>query len=146
MLRAHVALLAGACVLLMPGRSAAQSRWENQVGDQLSTAARVFSEKGFESTHDRYTGTLRQGEYEYLNVTLHAGTAYALVGVCDNDCHDLDLVLYDADGNEVDADRKTDDTPIVVASPGETERYRLKVIMVNCATSPCFYGIGTYGK
>jgi len=88
----------------------------------------------------------RFGQSEDLYISLHSDTAYALVGLCDNDCRDLDLVLYNAHGNEVDADHKPGDTPIVIVAPSESERYRLHVIMVNCATSHCFYGIGTYGK
>jgi hypothetical protein len=68
------------------------------------------------------------------------------VGVCDNDCSDLDLVLYDADGDQVDSDVQTDDVPIVQVTPRETMRYRVKVLMPTCKTNPCWYGIGVYGK
>jgi hypothetical protein len=144
MVRAALAMIVGAILCARP--AAAQSRWESQVGEQLVTASRVFSERGFELTHDKYTGTLHQNEFEFLTVTLHAGTSYALVGVCDNDCRDLDLALFDPDGREVDADRKLDDAPVVVATPSVTGQYRVKVVMAQCATSPCFYGIGIYGR
>jgi len=144
MLRTTAVVVLGAA-LLAPA-AAAQSRWEDQVNDQIKRAGQILEDKGYSRTHDPYTGSLREGENEYLTLTLHAGTHYALLGVCDNDCSDIDFRLYDADDNEVDSDTKTDDVPIVQVTPGETMRYKLKVIMVTCKTSPCFYGVGVFGK
>jgi len=144
MLRTTAVVVLGA-VLLAPA-AAAQSRWEDQVSDQIKRAGQILEDKGYSRTHDPYTGSLREGENEYLTLTLHAGTHYALLGVCDNDCSDIDFRLYDADDNEVSSDVETDDVPIVQVTPSETERYRLKVIMVTCKTSPCFYGVGVFGK
>ncbi len=147
MVRAAVAVWAGATLLGAPHMAVAQTRqWEAEVEQQLASAGQLFSGHGFEPTHDTYTGTLRSSEYEYLTVTLHAGTRYALVGMCDNDCRELDLELYDADGSEVDADREPDDAPTVVARPDVTQQYRLKVIMSTCSASPCYYGIGVYSR
>jgi len=81
-----------------------------------------------------------------MTLNLHAGTTYALIGVCDQDCTDIDLRLYDSDGDEVDSDLKTDDKPIVQIAPRVTGEYRVKVTMASCSTSPCFYGVGVYGK
>jgi hypothetical protein len=143
--RAAVALLLGAACLA-PVAARAQSRWEDQVHNQIKHAGRILEDKGYTMTHDEYSGNLKESESEYLNITLHAGTDYAIIGVCDNDCSDLDLRIFDADGDEVDNDVQTDDVPIVHVAPTETQRYRLKVIMATCKTSPCFYGIGVFGK
>ena len=132
--------------LLMPRAGAAQGRWGTQVRNQLDRASSILSGKGYEMTHELFTGSLRADQAESITLTLHAGTAYALVGVCDNDCSDLDLRLYDADDAEVDADVQKDDTPIMQVTPHETQRYRVKAIMAACRTSPCFYGIGVFGK
>lgn len=135
-----------ALVALAAATAPAQSRWEDQVNDQIKTAGKILEERGYTQTHDVYTGQLREGETETLRVTLHAGTQYALIGVCDDDCSDIDLRIFDADDSEVDSDVETDDTPIVQASPTETQQYHLKVIMVTCKANPCWYGIGVYGK
>ena len=144
-------LRAAAVVVLSTALAApvitAQSRWEDQVNDQIKRAAHILVDSlGYTRTHDPYTGSLREGESEYLTLTLHSGTTYRVLGVCDNDCSDIDFRLYDADDNEVDSDTETDDVPIVKVAPRETMRYRLKVIMVACKTSPCFYGVGVFGK
>lgn len=144
----RVAVAGTVAVALIARSASAQSdnRWREQVQDYLSHAASTLSNKGYEQTHETQIGSLHDDENDSFTLTLHAGTTYALVGVCDNDCKDLDLVLYDADDNQVDSDIENDDVPIVQVSPKETQRYRVKVIMANCQTNPCWYGIGVYGR
>jgi len=145
MLRATAVVVLGAVVAAPI--AASQSRWEDQVNDYIKAASHILVDSlGYTRTYDPFTGSLREGESEYLTLTLHAGTSYRLLEVCDNDCKDIDFRLYDADDNEVDSDVETDDVPIVKVTPRETMRYRLKVIMVSCKTSPCFYGVGVFGK
>src|SRR5579859_4823496 len=111
MTRTTVALILGA-VLAGPV-AAQQSRWDAQVGDQMSRAGQVFVEKGFSRVQNIRSGSLREGESGVVTLTLLAGKTYALIGVCDNDCVDLDLHLYDASDNEVSSDTQTHDAPIV---------------------------------
>lgn len=121
----RAALIIIVSVALFPPTSAFAQRtseWEAQVRQQLINAGSKLYGRGFELTHETYTGSLYNNTYETLTLTLHAGTGYALVGVCDADCSDLDLVLYDADGREVSSDLKPDDTPVVIAVPNETQR------------------------
>src|SRR5690349_10972685 len=71
--RAAVALLLGAACLA-PVAARAQSRWEDQVHNQIKHAGRILEDKGYTMTHDEYSGNLKESESEYLNITLHAGT------------------------------------------------------------------------
>jgi hypothetical protein len=41
---------------------------------------------------------------------------------------------------------KADDFPVVAVRPNQTARYRVKVAMATCRTSPCFYGVGVFGN
>src|SRR3954471_24382903 len=93
-----------------------------------------------------YIGSLRSGGNASHAVTLNAGTAYALVGVCDNDCSDLDLRLFDASGREGAPDLPTNDTPVVPVAPRRTGSYTGRAIMTQCSSQPCRYGIGVYGR
>lgn len=43
-------------------------------------------------------------------------------------------------------DVEDDDYPVVELTPRTTQRYRVRVIMTGCGTSPCFYGVGVFGK
>jgi hypothetical protein len=146
MTRRTLALLVGAALLAPMAGQAQGSEFARQVGVQLVRDARVLIPAGFALSHDPYTGTLYDNTYEDLTLTLHSGVSYALVGVCDNDCSDLDLILYDAVGREVSSALRPDDKPVVVAAPRWTGQYRLRVIMARCLAQPCFYGIGIFGQ
>ena len=114
--------------------------------DQLRQRSDFLTSRSYELSSEVYQGSLDDDESDNLNVTLRGGVRYAFLGVCDNDCSDVDLRLFDEDGDEVDSDVRTDDWPIVEVTPGHTARYRLKVIMASCSVSPCFYGVGMYSK
>ena len=144
MLRTTAVVVLGA-VLAAP-IAAQQSRWDTQVGDQMNRAGRILEAKGFSRNQEIRTGSLREGEGNEVTLTLNAGKTYALIGVCDNDCVDLDLHLYDASDNEVSSDTQTHDAPIVRVTPRETGTYRLKIVMTACKTSPCYFGVGVYGR
>lgn len=146
MVRAMLAVAVAAALLTPEAAAAQDSRWQRQVSGQLSRYADVLSDRGFARTHDVQQGSLDDDESEYFTLELDGGRAYALLGVCDEDCSDLDLRLFDADGREIDADLETDDYPVVEVRPGRTARFRVQVIMASCSTSPCFYGVAVYGK
>jgi hypothetical protein len=122
-----------------------RNQWAAQVRGQLVQTALALTQRGYELTHEAYTDTLYTNSNQDLNLTLDAGKAYALVGVCDNDCSNLDLVLYDQDGNVVDKDFRPDVAAVVEVTPSETASYRLRVIMAGCRSQPCYYGVGVFG-
>lgn len=123
-----------------------RNQWQADVRRQLINAAGLLTQGHYELTHEPYTDRLYTHWTQDLILTLDAGRRYALVGVCDRDCSDLDLVLYDEDGYIVDSDTEPDDTPIVSVTPRETARYRLHVMMASCAVQPCYYGVGVFGR
>lgn len=144
----HTTLAAalGAFLLLPLAGQAQSSRWETQVQAQLTRASDLLADRGYALSHEVKTGTLRDHENESFTLELDEDRSYALLGVCDEDCSDIDLRLFDQDGDEVDADVATDDYPVVEVRPRERGRYRVKVVMATCSTSPCFYGIGVFAK
>jgi hypothetical protein len=147
MKRTVLTLLAFASVsVVTSAASAQQNEWVAQVRRQLTSAGSSFSERGYTLSHDVHTGSLRDDASEDLTLTLDAGTEYQIVGVCDNDCSDVDLTLYNAAGAVVDSDMLDDDVPIVSVTPARSGRYRVHVSMAVCTTEPCYYGVGVYSK
>jgi hypothetical protein len=70
---------------------------------------------------------------------------YGGVVVCDFDCSNVDLVVYDAGGSTVASDVLDDDVPVVevdVRKGGGT--YYFEVRMVECSTPGCGYGFRLY--
>lgn len=133
-----------AALAFAPLQAAAQSQWEQQVLEQIRTASELFAPEGYALVGDAQMGSLHDEASEDFHVTLNAGVSYVLVGVCDNDCPDVDLMLLDDSGNEVDSDYETDAVPIVEVTPFRTQSYRVHVYMADCQSEPCFYGVGVY--
>jgi hypothetical protein len=123
----------------------AQDQWLTQVHTQLVEASVVFAGEGYVSTHELVTGQLHDGSSELIELQLDAGVQYVILGVCDADCSDLDLVLRDRSGSVVDSDYQVDDVPVVAVQPRQTGIYTVEVSMASCSQEPCRYGVGVYG-
>jgi len=95
-------------------------------------------------SHSIDRSSLRAGESADWSVDLVAGRRYGFLAVCDEDCADLDLYLYDPRGRLVKSDTKADSTPVVVFVPATSGSYRLRAHMVTCSVAPCFYTIAGY--
>lgn len=97
-------------------------------------------------THDvTYDNLYDDGVEDYF-LTLYSGTAYKISAVCDEDCNDLDIRLYDQNGNLIDSDTDNDSMPVVEVSPKWTGRFKLRVTMCDCDVEPCKIGIGIFGQ
>ncbi len=119
----------------------AQGRpWERQVQDKLRRAANILTAHGFDQRGEPRVGFLVAQASDSFAVTLRAGHAYALIGVCDNDCSVLEIELYGPGDNQVAAERATN-VPIVRVTPLRDARYRVKVGMNACGMNPCWYGL-----
>ena len=116
--------------------------WTIQVLNQL----RIYEDR-LELTnqsHEIVTGQLNDDGTEWINIEIPAGNTYYILGVCDNDCFDLDLELYTTGNTMLSQDVETDDYPLVSVTPTEQTVYRVKVVMANCSSGPCRYGVGVY--
>lgn len=125
-------------------QASAGSRWERQVRDLLRQAGARIERQGYQLTHDVHTGVLRDSDSETLTLTLDSEVIY-VVGVCDADCDDLDLELFDQYGS-VARDFEADDVPLLNVRPRSGGTYRLRVTMASCSSAPCWYGIGVFGR
>jgi hypothetical protein len=133
-------------VLLVPAAATAQNQWQRTVRSQVSEHGDFLSSRGYSMSGDVFDGNLKNNYYEDLTIKLQPGTSYAFMGVCDQDCRDIDLRLFDPDGDEVASDVRNDDWPIVSVMPSYTGTYTLRVVMASCSKDPCYYGIGVYTK
>lgn len=68
-------------------------------------------------------GFMDEGDRIGWTTTFHAGTRYALVGGGDQDVDDLDIIVYDENGDIAWQDVATDNYPVVEFEPRRTARY-----------------------
>ncbi|MBD0262461.1 MAG: hypothetical protein ICV78_06950 [Tolypothrix sp. Co-bin9] len=142
---AITAISASLVVLPTPVR-ADDREYIYEVRDQLIKAAIPSGLNGYSLTHDPFIDALDHGRSDYITVNLRAGTSYGIVGVCDRDCRDLDISLYDSRGNRIASDLGDDDIPAITINPSRSGTYQVKVDMASCNTQACYYGIGVFGK
>jgi hypothetical protein len=137
-----LAVLAAGLVFASPRPLQAQSQYLlNQMNQHNGTALR----NGFQPVTAMVSGTLTNSSTTSHSVSLNAGRQYAIIGVCDADCPDLDLKLYGPDNSLIAQDIATDDYPTLTFTAAFTGNYRLEVIMATCRVNPCAYGVQLYG-
>jgi len=120
-------------------------RWDREVADQLRRAGKALEDQGYRTRSEPSLGSLNQGETEQLWIGLREGVQYALVGVCDSACTNLDLRLFDGASHEV-AVALDPGAPVLRITPAGNTKYRLRVIMTACGHSPCRYSIGVFER
>lgn len=113
------------------------------VTTQLDSAVVLMRAQGFTPADEAVRGTLAEGADEEFELELESGTNYFVVGVCDGGCSDLDLVLTDGSGEEVESDRELDDVPML-AIQGQSGNFVLSVQMATCSSSECHYGVRVF--
>ena len=124
--------------IMLAGPAAAQNmRGAAIVAEQLDKAT---SEMGL-TAGARVTGRLAGGRSQMVNIEAPGGTAW-FIGVCDDRCRDLDLIVRDASGREVGRDEAVDDVP-VVAVETTAGTYTVEVSMADC-NGQCHWGVGVF--
>ena len=141
--RAVLAILLAA---LTAAPAAAQTRWEQQVQQQLRVISADIAPQGWRYAGSPFTGQLGEGERETLRIALREGTQYALVALCDEDCRDLEVTVLGEDDAVLAKSAGWSDRPLLEVQPPATGKYRIMVTMAHCGSGPCAYGVGVFLK
>ena len=124
-----------------------QSTWENQVRIQLDAFTLTFGNYKLVPSHDPIVYSLDRNTYVDIRYQLDRGESYIFVGVCDTDCREINMVLYDEDGRVIDSStRRHDVTPAVGARAYEDTMVRVQITMAECRHNPCWVGVGAYTR
>lgn len=85
--------------------------------------------------------SLQPGRDDRWQIDLNGGTAYRIIGACDNECSNMDIELIGADGRVVASDVLPDDAPVVNVTPAASGRYTVRTLMQTCTVAPCYAGV-----
>lgn len=77
---------------------------------------------------------------------MQVGVEYQIVGVCDDECTNLDLALFNPWGELVVADDFQDALPVLAVYTEEDAPFRLSVSMAGCEVASCGFKILAFGK
>lgn len=124
----------------------AQNQYESQIQLYLGLAETLVESEGYVPVLDPLIGSLDDSGSRTYEVSMVRGGRYKVVGVCDNDCSDVDIKVLDPNGQLVAEDLLIDDAPIVNVSPDSTGKYRVRVLMVDCDASSCYYGVRVFAR
>lgn len=120
--------------------ASAQADYERQVRSYLEAGMGVHAALGYR--RDQSNGDIvvpLQLERPYLwSVYLRQGMNYRIYGACDNDCRDLDMEVYGADGHLADRDVGADDVPYVQITPAQSGRAYVRLWLYQCSNEPCY--------
>lgn len=89
-------------------------------------------------------GALPKGGEGVFPVELAAGSDYVVVGFCDEQCDDLDLLLLDPAGATVTSDVLPDAEPTLRFTAEESGLHEVWVVVVGCSAESCSFGAGVY--
>lgn len=143
-MNARIALLVLVAGAAVSSQAMAQNQYQQQIANQITRGNAGMQRQGYLPTGGPMTGSLNDDADASVLVSLIAGVQYAIVGVCDNDCTDVDLQVFSGDNTKIGEDLDTDDTPVVVMRAAYSGQYRVRVMMATCNTSPCYYGVQVY--
>ncbi|HYD89379.1 MAG TPA: toll/interleukin-1 receptor domain-containing protein [Vitreimonas sp.] len=133
-------------VAATPSQAPAVTDYQQQILGRLAQVEQAFVAQGYQQLAPPVSGQLPQGQYANVPATLQVGMEYRIIGVCDNDCGDFDLILYDENNNAVSQDNLQDATPVVAVAPQWSGPFTVQAVMHNCTVSPCYYALVLYGR
>jgi hypothetical protein len=85
------------------------------------------------------TGLLRLKQSTVITTTLHEGNTYKLVAAGCKDARDIDIAVYDSEGDLVDGDNDESIVAVATVTPKTTGEYRIKVTMFNSTPDGAHY-------
>ncbi|MFT4977392.1 MAG: hypothetical protein ACI8S6_003297 [Myxococcota bacterium] len=132
-----------------PTPAASGTEWQDQLRQQTEIKSgseyASMASKGYSLAEVAQTSLLEASASETVSLNLSPGREYIVMGVCDNDCQDLDLSLIKG-GIELSTDTTDDDWPLVEITPTSSADYKIKVTMYQCSTTSCGYQLTVWQK
>lgn len=144
--RKAIAGLAALVLLASPASAQVPDPHARDLARKLAHAEVVLSENGYARAAGPFAGGLEQTQAHRRSIMLRQGQEYRIVGVCDERCPDLDMRLYDPNGQLIAQDVLVDDVPVIHVRPGFTGAHAIEVAMVRCSSAPCWYAFNVYSR
>ncbi len=91
-----------------------------------------------------FYGYADSGASQSFLLPVHEDREYTIVGVCDGDCDDLDLRIYNSSGALLAEDVLEDALPGVNLTPDMDGEVTVEIDMVSCSNEPCFFAVEAY--
>jgi hypothetical protein len=113
---------------------------------QLQQVGAALAQQGYQPVGQPFSAGLQSGQTQDIPAQMHVGYEYQIVGVCDQDCLDLDLRLFDGNGNLIIEDIGGSNQPNVGVIPTSTGMFTIQARMYECTVAPCYYSVALYAR
>jgi hypothetical protein len=114
--------------------------------NQIQQFSAALGQQGFQMVGQPATGSLPAGQSFNVPVQMNVGYDFQIVAVCDADCGNLDMVVYDGYGNAIGHDTLADSQPVVGIRPSGSGVFTAQVQMVSCNVAPCYFAVAAYAR
>lgn len=128
-----------------------QNRWEDareaEVDGQLRNMIQGAAERGWRKVGE-HRGYISEewNPNDEPRFTLPSSGPYTMVGVCDLNCNDMDLVVLTSDRYRIAEDLEPDDAPVVEFTGERGSSVLGRVTIPGCAVERCAYGVILLGR
>ncbi|MEZ5961641.1 MAG: toll/interleukin-1 receptor domain-containing protein [Hyphomonadaceae bacterium] len=114
--------------------------------NQIQQITAALAQQGFQMAGQPVTANMPQGQYSNVPVQMNVGYEYRVVGVCDADCGNLDIIIYDGYNNAIGHDTLADSQPVVGILPTSSGMFTAQVQMISCTVAPCYFTVAAYAR
>ena len=116
--------------------------WAQVLIDEMREVMAEARQRGLEPIDEPVVDMINDDEVHDIAMTFRdRGETLTVVGVCDVDCSDLDLALYDAAGNLIVKDILQDDRPEISFEILQPGTFTVRVYMATCDVEPCAFAV-----
>lgn len=138
------ALVAGAIA-----SGAAQAQLEARTYEQqfvefvqsaLFKEAEALTRQGFEPANRALIEMNKRADVRRFILRLEAGTTYALIGVCDQDCSHVTLTIFDDTREPMTASRERSGVVVLSGTPERSGNYVVELALPGCRERSCHTG------
>lgn len=112
--------------------------YQRQATVRLLAFGIVLKDEGWQITDHQKNGTLGSDDVSALKVNLSPGN-YMAVGVCDDDCTDLDVYTFGPGDAELGRDIETDAEAVVTFTVSDAGQHVIGASMESCDAAVCAY-------
>lgn len=128
---------------LVPGTAVMATDYAEQIWDQLQMHRDTVGLHDFRLEYF-VIGYLPDDDSDFWTFHFSRGSEYVITGACDQDCTDIDLIIRNEDGDELDRDTQVDDQPVLRFRPPYSGQFEIEVRMYACNVNPCYFGFGLF--
>jgi hypothetical protein len=143
--KALAALIALMALTAAPAASA-QPALQDFLTRQLDVQEPRNADDGYAHAVGPLAGSLASERAAQLPLTLRVGQEVRIVGVCDQNCEDLDLRVRDPRGALVGFDTHSNDSPVVDLRANMYGQHTIELDMVRCTAPRCRYAVNVYTR